>query len=161
MRAFQIFAKLPPEDSVRFFDLIRRQSPGMYTQTVHAASAAMKSRPAYLMKQKPDKRALALRRALSRVNTNIIAEELLAVYFLECRLELLKEWLDLAGVKHDEGTLEEDEPAQPDEAELGNALRSFRSAGDDWDRELLLKAFCAQSAIEWPALEASLETPPG
>jgi hypothetical protein len=156
MRAFQIFASLPPEDSVRFFALIREKSPGMYTQTVHAASAAMKSRPTYLMKQKPDKRALALRRALSRVNTNVIAEELLAVYFLECRLELLTEWLDVAGVKHDEGKLEEDEPAQPDEPKLTEALGSFRGAGDDWDRELLLKAFAAQSAIEWPLLEAAL-----
>ena len=157
MRAFQIFSSMSAEDAARFFDGIRKESPAMYTQLVHAASAAMKARPAYLMKQKPDKRANALRRALARVNSDMLASEMLAVYFLECRLELLTEWLDGSGVKHDQGTLDDEEPAQPDEAKLKDAVGAFRGAGDDWDRELLLCAFAAQEAVEWPLLDSLVD----
>jgi hypothetical protein len=82
---------------------------------------------------------------------------MLAIYFLDCRKELLLEWLDLVGVKHDEGTLEEDSPAQPDEEQLQTAVEKFRSADSDPDRETLLKAFTAQASVEWPALDALLE----
>ena len=58
------------------------------------ASAAMNARPVYLQKQPFAKRAQAVRRAISRVAANPVAEEILAVYLLECRQELPVESLD-------------------------------------------------------------------
>ena len=158
MRAFQIFASLSNEQAVLFFEGVRKESPGMYAQILQAASATLRSRPAYLKKQPADKRAAAMRRSLSRVNADSLAEEILAVYFLEGRPEVLSEWLDTIGVRHEDGILQEDTPAQPEEGKLKDAVTRFRSAGDEWDRELLLQAFSSQSAVEWPALEALLET---
>jgi hypothetical protein len=83
----------------------------------------------------------------------------LAVYFLECRKELLIEWLDLAGVEHKDGTLAADIPPAPSEKKLRDAVERFRGASDDRDRELLLRAFAAQDAIEWPVLDALLANP--
>ena len=82
---------------------------------------------------------------------------MLAVYFLECRKELVIEWLDTLGLEHDEGTLKEDTPEAPKPAALKKAVKAFHSAGDDPDRQLLLSSFAAQSAIEWPDLDALLE----
>ena len=62
----------------------------------------------------------------------------------------------LVGLAHEDGTLKDDEPAQPAASELAAAVAKYRGAGDDPDRELLLRAFAAQSAIEWPALDALL-----
>ena len=103
-----------------------------------------------------EKLAQAVRRSLSRVAANLVADELLAIYFLECRKPLLLEWLDLVGLKHEDGTLADDAPAQPDSAALEAAVQKYRAAGDDPDRELLLRAFAAQSAVSWPALDAIL-----
>jgi hypothetical protein len=158
MRAFQIFASLSPERTADFFALIAKESPAMYAQLVHATSAALRSRPAYLMKQPAEKRAASMRRALSRVNADALAAEMLAVYFLECRKPLLIEWLDTIGVAHSDGSLEEDLPKQPAAAELERGVSGFRTANDDWDRELLMRAFAAQDAIEWPLLDALLAT---
>ena len=102
------------------------------------------------------KRAIAVRRALARVVANDVAEELLAVYFLDCKKDILVEWLDAVGLEHDEGTLQEDEPACPDESKLQEALASFRKEADGPDRELLLRAFAAQRSVDWPALESLL-----
>jgi hypothetical protein len=42
------------------------------------------------------------------------------------------------------------------------AVAKFREGADPEDRQLLLEAFAAQSAVEWPALDAVLgvETAP-
>lgn len=161
MRPHQVFAAMPPERAAAFFRGLAERAPGAFQQALLAASAALKSRPQYLMKQPFDKRAAAVRRALSRVAADTIAEEMLAVYFLECRKELLVEWLDGLGIEHDSGTLQETVPAEPAAVKLGQAVETFRRADDDSDRELLLRAFAAQSAIDWPALDALLSSPPG
>lgn len=159
MRSYQVFAAMSPERAVEMMRVLKKETPGMFRQVVDAAAASIKARPIYLRKQPFEKRAEAVRRALARVVANPVADELLAVYFLECRKELLVEWLDGVGLKHDDGTLEDDAPAQPDSAALGAAIKTFLEAGDDPDRPLLLQAFAAQEAIDWPDLDAHFESP--
>ena len=156
MRPYQIFAAMDPEAAQHFFGGLSDGAPVMYAQLIHAAAAAMKSRPAYVKKLSADKQANAMRRALARVGADPLAEEMLAVYFLECRKELLAEWLDGLGIEHEDGTLKADAPEQPEEGKLREFVGTFRTGEDASDRELLLRAFSAQTAIEWPALEAML-----
>jgi hypothetical protein len=159
MRSYQVFAWLPPEHAEQMLARLAEKAPAMFVQALAAASAALKARPVYLQRQPFAKRAQAVRRTLSRVSANTIADEVLAVYFLECRKELLIEWLDLAGVKHTDGTLEAMAPPPPADKKLRDAIDRFRAGGDDADRDLLLRAFAAQDAIEWPVLDALLAGP--
>jgi len=159
MRSYQVFAGLAPDHAQALLGSLAEKAPAMFAQSLAAASAALKARPVYLQRQPFEKRAEAVRRTLSRVATNPIADEVLAVYFLECRKELLIEWLDTAGIEHKDGTLAADAPAPPGEKKLRDAVERFRAAGDDRDRELLLRAFAAQDAIEWPVLDALLASP--
>jgi hypothetical protein len=153
MRSFQVFAAMTPDETESFFSKIKESAPGIFAQCLHAASAALKMRPAFMLKQPFAKQASAIRRALSRVAGNPLADETLAMYFLEVRSELLVEWLDTAGVSHEDGALTEDSPAEPDAEKLQAAVSTFRKAGDDADRELLLRAFAAQASIDWPLLD--------
>ncbi len=154
MRPNQIFAGMTPEATQAFFDRLSKDAADTYKQAVYAAAAALNSRPQFLTKLSPEKRAANIRRALSRVQSSPVAEEILAVYFLEVRKELLAEWLDMIGLAHEEGILEASDPPQPAEAELKKHFDAYMGADDDPDRGLLLKAFAAQSSIEWPALDA-------
>jgi hypothetical protein len=156
MRSFQVFATMSPERTNAVMEGLAEHAPAMFSQAVAAASAAMNARPVYLQKQPFAKRAQAVRRAISRVAANPVAEEILAVYFLECRKELLIEWLDTLAIEHEDGTLKEDTPSSPDAASLKQAVETYRAVDDDPDRDLLLEAFAAQSAIEWPDLEVLL-----
>jgi len=160
MRAFQVFGSMSPEQAEGFFRALHEQAPGVFAQAVGAASAAMNSRPQYLMKQPMDKRIRAVRRALSRVHADAVAEEMLAVYFLECRQPVLADWLDRVGLEHEDGILQEDAPSEPPRDVLEKCVADYRAASSDEDRadrELLLRAFAAQSSIEWPGLEELLE----
>jgi hypothetical protein len=154
MRSFQVFAAMSPDEATRMLGVLKESTPGMFVQALAAASVAMKARPRFLQKQPLAKQAQAVRRAMARVTADAAASELLAVYFLECRKELLVGWLDSIGLAHEEGILEADAPPQPGEAELRKAVDAFLSTDDDPDRKLLLQAFAAQEAVEWPVLES-------
>jgi hypothetical protein len=156
MRAYQIFASLPPERAAELFQALREKAPLAFQQALAVATAALKARPVYLAKQPFEKQAEAARRALSRVSANLVSEEVLAGYFLECRGELLVEWLDSLDIAHEKGSLADERPAEPPAAALRKAVKAFRAAGDDWNRELLLRAFAAQEAVDWPELEKLL-----
>jgi hypothetical protein len=153
MRSYQVFAAMSPERATDVMRALAEKVPPVFAQALGAASAVLKARPVYLQRQPFEKRAEAIRRALSRVATSDVAGEVLAVYFLECRKELLVEWLDTLGLEHEEGTLATDAPPPPPDEKLRGAVEAFLAAGDEPDRQLLLAAFAAQDAIEWPALE--------
>ena len=157
MRSYQVFAKMTPEEAVTMMKGLQEKAPAMFSQAVDAAAVAIKARPVYMRRQPFEKRAAAVRRTLARVAANPVADELLAVYFLECRKDLLVDWLDLLGLAHEDGALEDDVPEQPDEAKLASSVKEYLAKDDDRERDLLLRAFAAQAAIDWPALDALLE----
>ena len=160
MRSFQVFAGMKPERAERMFRKLSKAVPTVFREAVDAAAHASKTRPTYLRGRPFERRAEAVRRALARVAGNAMADEILAVYFLECNKELLVEWLDVAGLAHEDGALEEEEPGQPDEASLRAAVQKFQSGDEDEDRALLLRAFAAQQAIDWPLLDTLLDADP-
>lgn len=159
------------EQALHFCRGLSEGAPASYTQALTLAGAAMRARPVYLKKQPFERRAEAIRRGLARVASNELAEEFLAVYFLECRKSLLVEWLDGLGIAHEDGVLEDNEVSEPEGAALRAAVGAFRSGsgagdnaasdepGDAGDRELLLLAFAAQSSVQWPTLDELLAAP--
>jgi hypothetical protein len=157
MRSYQVFAQMTPERAAQVMAVLVEKSPAVYTQAVAATSAAMNARPKFLMRQPADKRANMVRRTLARVRASDLAEEVLAAYFLEGRRELLTEWLDSVGLEHDEGILKSENPSPPVKRQLDEAVKSFLEGDQAEDRELLLRAFAAQSAIDWPDLAATFE----
>jgi len=156
VKAYEVFAHMSPERAHALLEGLRKEAPGVYTQALGAASVWLRARPQFVVKQSPEKRAQYVRRALSRVASNLIAEEVLAAYFLQVKKPLLVEWLDAVGLEHAEGSLEADAPPEPERGALEKAVAAFRKPDDAADRELLLEAFAAQSAIDWPALEQLL-----
>lgn len=154
MRCFEVFAAMPREQAREVLREIRERAPAGFQQALLLACGVMRSRPVYLRRLPFEKQADLVRGALARVASNTVAEEMLAIYFLECHRSLLVEWLDAVGLAHKDGVLEDERPSQPDEAKLGEVIERFL-AGENPDlRRLLLRAFCAQEPIEWPALDA-------
>ena len=153
MRCYEIFAAMPREQGLEVLKEVREKAPAGFRQALLLACGVMKSRPVYMMRQPFERQADAVRRALARVASNTVAEEILAVYFLECRKPLLVEWLDAAGVAHEEGVLKEDAPAPPAEAKLREVAGKFLAGEEPATRRLLLQAFATQDTIEWPVLE--------
>ena len=71
MRAYQIFAATPSENAIAFFERISEKSKPLFDESVAAAATSIRARPSYLRKQPFEKRAAAVKRALSRVASNV------------------------------------------------------------------------------------------
>jgi hypothetical protein len=158
MRPYQLFAAMKPDQARALLDALKEKAPIGYAQALGLTAGVMKARPIFLQRLPAERRAELARKALARVASDAVAEEMLAVYFLECRNELLVEWLDLLGVEHEKGTLQ-GEPKQPTAKKLAAAVEGLRKAATDTDgadRELLMRAFAAQTSIDWPKLDELL-----
>ena len=144
------------EESLAFLTTLRQDAPDVAKLALSAAAGAFKLRPAFLKRQPRERQAEWMRRALGRNVGAAIAEEVLATYFMDAHQELLQELLDGLGVEHEEGRLMHEDPECPAKKKLGAAIAKFRGGDDPQTRELLLSAFAAQSAINWPDLEELL-----
>jgi hypothetical protein len=145
---------MTPGEAEAFLTELRQEAPGVSQMALAAAAGAFKLRPAFLKRQSPAKQADWMRKALGRGTMASVAEEILAEYFLGHRKSLLIEWLDAIGLEHEEGVLKDSAPAAPERARLEQAVEKFAGGETPERRRLLLSAFAAQSAIDWPDLEA-------
>ncbi|HXZ85002.1 MAG TPA: hypothetical protein VEI82_05885 [Myxococcota bacterium] len=156
MRSNEIFSRMSPEAALSFLEEVHRDAPKVEEIALSAAAGAFRLRPVFLRRQPRKRQAEWMRQALSRASFAAVAEELLAEYFLEYHAELLGELLDALGLEHEKGVLKVDGPACPEKPVLQAAVAKFRQGPESERRELLLRAFAAQTAIDWPDLEALL-----
>lgn len=156
MRSHEVFARMTPVEVEAFLTELRREAPPVSRMALAAAAGAFKLRPEFLRRQPAAKQAEWVRKALGRGTMASVAEEILAEYFLGHRKELLVEWLDALGLAHEEGVLEQATPPAPEPGRLREAFDAFASGENPERRRLLLRAFAAQSAIDWPDLDALL-----
>jgi uncharacterized protein (DUF58 family) len=157
MRANEVFSWLGPERTRRLLEELVAHTPGAAAVALGAAAEAFRLRPQFLRRQPIEKRAEWVRRALCRPSAAAAAEQILAEYFLSAHRPLLVELLDGLGVQHEEGELQELSPPCPEPSKLRQGVQRFRKGEEPELRELLLRAFAAQSAISWPPLEEMLE----
>jgi len=161
MRPYEIFREMPPERAEAFFRALSNTSSAAWAQCLGLAAAALRARPVFLRRRPFERQAEAVRRALARPASSDVAEEMLAIFFLESRRELLVEWLDATGVSHEDGVLQDEAVPEPAPGQLREAFAKFggdeaKNAGEAYERRLLLLAFAAQSSVEWPTLDALL-----
>jgi hypothetical protein len=156
MRSNEIFSRMTTEQAAAFLDEVKREAVPVAQMALVAAAQAFRLRPQFLKKQPPLRQAEWMRKALGRTVGAPLAEEVLATYFLEHHVGLLKEWLDLLGIPHEEGQIQAESLDNPGKERIETAVSKFRQGDQAERRELLLRAFAAQSAVDWPELEALL-----
>ena len=156
MRSNEIFSRMTPEAALAFLNEIHETAPAVEEIALSAAAGAFRLRPVFLRRQPRKRQAEWMRQALSRTAMAAVAEEVLAEYFLEYHADLLGEWLDALGLEHEKGVLASQAPECPKPAKLAKLVEEFRKGKDSERRELLMRAFAAQTAIDWPDLEALL-----
>jgi len=158
MRTNEIFARMSPEVALAFLDEIHKEAPGVEEIALSAAAGAFRLRPVFLRRQPRKRQAEWMRQALARAAMAPVAEELLAEYFLEYHADVLAEFLDALGLEHEKGVLASSAPECPKPDELAKVIATFRKGQDPERRELLMRAFAAQSSIDWPDLESLLSS---
>ena len=153
MRSNEIFSQMTPDAALAFLDGSIAGAGG--GDRALGGRSAFRLRPVFLRRQPRKRQSEWMRQALARNAFAAVAEEVLAEYFLEYHAELLGELLDAFGLEHEKGVLKEPNDIfrrakRPDD--LDGALPAHRGQRGVAPR-LLLRAFAAQSAIDWPDLK--------
>jgi len=147
-----LLTELPPE---RLGNLYEALEPQAQRALDAAIGRALNSRPQSVVRRPLVLRMKALRAWLLRTRDDDLAGELLRAYFLGARKALVTGFLDATGVKHDEGSVEDE--GVPDEAKIPAAVEAALAAHDPGDVLLYLEI----AALQWPesqAIKQALET---
>jgi hypothetical protein len=149
-----VFRAMTEEEAQAFLQEMRDELRPLYRQLERASAETLRLRPVFLGKQPWPKRCGMIRKAMAlKVNAEAAAE-ILSAFFMERYAEDVGALLDALGIEHDEGVLKEMNPEQPPAAKLKKVVKEFPAGEHAAQRKLLLKAFAAQGAIDWPALDA-------
>lgn len=155
-RSNDVFRHLTEEETQALVGEMRDGLRPLYKELEKVAAATLKLRPVFLGKQPFPKRCEMIRKAMSlKVNAEQ-AGDILAAFFMEKYQPDVIELLDALGVEHEEGALKDAAPGQPAKKKLTAVAKSFPEGGKAVARGILLRAFAAQSAIDWPDLDAML-----
>lgn len=151
-----VFRTMTDEDARLLLADMRDHLRPLYKQVENSAAATLRLRPVFLAKQPFEKRCEMIRKALAlKVNAGAVAE-ILPAFFLERYPKEVAELLDALGLEHEDGVLKGGVPPPPTSAKLKKAVAAFRKGENPKMRELLLKTFASQAAVDWPELDAML-----
>jgi hypothetical protein len=153
-RSTDVFRTMSADEAQAFFQGMRDEIRPLYKQAEAVTAAVLRVRPVFVGKQPFPKRAEMMRKALAMKQHDEAAGELLATYLVEKHSAELGEWLDLLKIEHEDGQLKGPNPPEPDAKLLKGAVEKFKKGENPVLRRILLKAFAAQAAIEWPKLDA-------
>ena len=151
-----VFRSLTNEESLAFFQGLRDEVRPLYKQAEIVSAASLRVRPVFLGKQPFPKRCEMMRKALAMKINAEASGEILATYFIDQHKKELGELLDLLKIEHEEGSLKDTNPPQPEEKLIKSATKKFLAGENPTLRSVILKAFAGQSAIDWPALDEML-----
>jgi hypothetical protein len=149
-----VFRSLSEEECQALLREMRDELKPVYKQVERAAAATLRVRPVFLSKQPFPKRCEMIRKAMSLKINAEAAGEVLAAFFMERYAEDLRELLDAFGVEHEEGVLKAPAPKEPAASVVKKTVAKFPQGKHATMRSVLLRAFAAQTAVDWPALDA-------
>lgn len=135
-----IVTEMPEERFLEIYETLSEQGFGPLDGEV---AKVLKFRPQAIRKLAFEQRAKHARKIIERTRNADLAYELLGGFLMKKSRDLVTDFLDLTGVEHDEGMIEE---GAPDEAKLDEAVKTLDEKYDPEDVTLYL----ALSTQTWP-----------
>jgi hypothetical protein len=127
-----------------------------YKATLTAVAEAKHVRPVFLERQPRDARHAMMLSALTRPNLDVAAASFIRAWLVQKNAQMLMDYLDALGIKHDKGVVE-DLPATVDDAKLKAAVELLLGKYPHEVVAVYLNAFNDLNGAGWPNLKALLE----
>jgi hypothetical protein len=160
MKSYEICSRISPElmNSVLVF-LLEHEKP-VYKAIIQNIAARRKLRPVYIERKPKIERHLWIQRALSSKGSDDLAVQLLQIWLLGEYREMICDFLDLLGIKHDGKGVVDDLPPEPPREVLTQTITKLL---EKYHREIVavyLHAFQAMDETGWSTLGEVLSADP-
>ena len=159
LAAHEIFGFMSPTLAAEIIDQIYTNDRDTYRSILASVADSRKVRPVFFERKSKADRHKDMAESLTRPRLEAAAITSLQSYLLKCQTQMLSDFLDALGVKHDNGVVEE-LPPSPDDATLSKAVDAILGKYPHERVAVYLRAFNDLSQAGWPTLSKMLDQDP-
>ncbi|MBV8351914.1 MAG: hypothetical protein JOZ21_06535 [Verrucomicrobia bacterium] len=156
MKCHEIFSRLSPELTNEIFaHLIEHEKP-VYKAMIQNIATRRKLRPVFIERKPKNERHIWLRQALSMRGADDIATQLLQIWLLGAHRQMICDFLDSLGIKHDGKGVVDSLPAEPSREALTDTITKLLERRSAEVVAVYLHAFQAMDETGWSTLDEVL-----
>lgn len=149
----EIVARLSPALTDQLFAFIQGKERKLYAATIDTLAKQRNFRPVFVERMPAPRRHAWMKEQLGRATNVTVAAQLLQIWFVGAHSDLLCDFLDALGIKHDDNGTIEDLPPPPEKAALGTAIDVIMTKHEPALVAAYLHSFQAlDDAGGWPSL---------
>jgi hypothetical protein len=160
MNCYEICGRVSPELMNSMLGFLLEQEKPVYKAMIQNLATRRKLRPIFIERKPKIERHIWIQQALSSKSSDDLAIQLLQIWLLGAYREMICEFLDLLGIKHDGKGVVDDLPPEPSREVLAETITTLL---EKHQREVLavyLHAFQAMDETGWSTLEEVLVADP-
>jgi hypothetical protein len=160
MRSYEIIGSAAPELTNEILQYLLDHEKAVYRAVIQGIAGQRKLRPVFLERKPRTERHTWLRQALSRKPADELAAQVLQIWLLGSKAELICTFLDLLQIKHDGKGVVETLPSDPGKEKLAPAIDSLLTKYPGSTVAVYLHAFQNMDDAKWPSLAEVLTSDP-
>jgi hypothetical protein len=160
MKCHEILSRLSPELTNEIFAYLIEQEKPVYKAMIQNIATRRKLRPVFIERKPKNERHVWLKQALSMRGADDIATQLLQIWLLGAHRQMICDFLDSLGIKHDGKGVVDSLPAEPSLEALTDTITKLLEGRSAEVVAVYLHAFQAMDETGWSALDQVLANDP-
>jgi hypothetical protein len=157
LTSHELIGFMSPTLATEILQYAQEADKPLYKATLSAVAEARKVRPVFMERQPRVQRHAAMLTTLAKPTLEPVTANLIRSWLLKKYKNMLVDFLDALGIAHKEGVVD-DLPATMDDAKLRAAIDTLVTKYPPEVVAVYLNAFDEMNEVEWPNLEAMLES---
>jgi hypothetical protein len=159
LTSHELFGFMSPGLADDILNFTRESDKPVYKAALNAIAQARHVRPVFLERQPRAQRQTAMIATLSRPGLDAVAGGLIRVWLLKKHKPMLVDFLNVLGIKNEEGVVE-NLPEGMDDARLKSAVEMLLAKYPSETVAVYLNAFNDMNETSWANLKTILESDP-
>jgi hypothetical protein len=159
LTSHELFGFMSPGLADDILNFTHETDKPVYKAALNAIAQARHVRPVFLERQPRAQRQAAMIATLSRPGLDAVAGGLIRVWLLKKHRPMLVEFLNVLGIKNEDGVVE-DLPEGMDDAKLKSAVETLLAKYPSETVAVYLNAFNDMNETSWANLKTILESDP-
>ena len=148
-----IFQRISDKLSLQIFQYLKGEEKEAYKSVLTSLAQSRNLRPIFIQKKPIDKQISWIIANLKLKTSSEIADQVLQVWLLKAKKDMLIGFLDQLGIEHDgEGSVEGDLPEKLDKEKLKKAVDEMLESHSEEEVKIYLHLFQSQRSGGWNEL---------
>ena len=154
-----IFQKISEDLSQEIVKFIRGEEKEAYKSILAGLAESRRVRTVFVQKRPVEKQISWLVQSLKLKTGELVADQVLQIWLLKAKTDMLTSFLDKLGIEHDgEGSVEGDLPNELDGDKLKEGVEGLIEKYGEEEVRIYLALFQAQKTGGWPELHSLIDS---